>query len=78
MSWFRNEQALVPGQGLRIEQTHLNGTTTSTLSWTAAMDDHQASYRCQVWNKAMSSAAHERELKLQVECKYPILALNHL
>lgn len=71
MTWFRNEQQLVSGQGLRIEQSSQNGSATSTLTWIPSVDDHQASYKCQVWNKAMSSlSAHEREIRLQVECKY--------
>lgn len=71
MTWFRNELQLTPGPGLRIEQSSQNGSATSTLTWMPSLDDHQASYKCQVWNKAMGSlSAHEREIRLQVECKY--------
>lgn len=56
---------------VRIEQTRTNGTTTSTLSWLPTMDDHQAVYKCLVWNKAMNAMqSYEREFRLQVECKY--------
>lgn len=79
ITWFRNEQLLQPSvsSGHRVEQTRANGTTTSTLTWLPTIDDHQASYKCQVWNKAMGPLqSYERETRLRVECKYTTLALD--
>lgn len=71
ITWFRNDQQLVPGSGVRIEQSRQNGSTTSTLTWIPTIDDHQAVYKCSVSNKAMSGLApFERELSLPVECEY--------
>lgn len=74
ITWFRNEQPVSSGAaGLKIEQSRSNGTTNSTLLLVPTMDDHQASYKCAVWNKAMSSLnvqPYEREIRLHVECKY--------
>lgn len=61
-------------QGLKIEQSRTNGSTTSTLTWIPTIDDHQATFKCAVWNKAMQSMApYEKDFQLQVECKYLIV-----
>lgn len=74
ITWFRNEQQIVSGSlvGLRVEQTRLNGTTTNTLSWIPSIEDHNAVYKCSVWNKAMASMLQplESETRMRVECKY--------
>lgn len=86
ITWYKNELPLAgamhaptnpllvlqPQTQHRIEQTRTpNGTTVSTLTWTAQYDDHHALFRCAVWNKAMGEpiVPYERELRLQVECK---------
>jgi len=82
ITWFRNDQLIVAGQNLaagpRIEQTrHIANTTTgavattsSLLSWIPSLEDHQATYKCLVSNRAMlQQPAYERELTLAVECK---------
>lgn len=59
---------------MRIEQRSNGaaGSTSSLLTIVPSADDHQAVYKCKVWNKAMGdSAAYERDFMLQVECKYP-------
>lgn len=83
ITWFRNGDPMVATSGAggpRIEQTrHISnatnaaaGTTTSSLlTWIPTLDDHQATYKCLVSNKAMlQQPAYERELTLAVECKY--------
>ena len=72
ITWFRNEQALPASGygGARVDQVRQNGSTTSTLTWIPTIDDHQATYKCSVLNKAMNGMAlFERELTLPVECK---------
>ena len=93
ITWFRNDQLLVAqqqagaGQGLRIEQSrHITNssnpaagstTTSSLLTWMPSIEDHQATYKCQVSNKAMAKQApFERELTLAVECKYEALLIS--
>lgn len=75
ITWYKNnEQQLVAGAGVRIEQMRQNGTTTSVLTWIPTVDDHQATFKCSVTNKAMNGMAPlERDVTLQVECKYSIL-----
>ena len=70
ITWFKGEQVILAGAGVRLEQSRQNGTTTSTLTWIPTIDDHNATYRCSVSNRAMSSpSSYEREITLQVECK---------
>ena len=73
ITWYRNEQPLIGGPatpGVRIEQSRFNGTTSNTLTWTPIPEDNGASYKCLVWNRAMlTQPPHEREIRLQVECK---------
>lgn len=80
ITWFRNEQQIVPGSlvGLRVEQTRLNGTTTNTLSWIPSIEDHNAVYKCSVWNKAMASMIQplESETRIRVECKYALFLMH--
>lgn len=70
ITWFRNELPVGPG-GARIVQERVGNLTTSTLAFVPTIDDHHATYKCRVWNKAMdASHSFEREFKVQVECKY--------
>lgn len=73
ITWYRNDQPVIPGGPIKIEQARNNGTTNSTLTWAPTMEDHQATYKCSVWNKAMNQMvlvqALEREIRVQVECK---------
>lgn len=71
ITWFKGEQLLLNGNGVRIESSRHNGTATSTLTWIPTIEDHNATYRCSVTNRAMSlPQAYERETTLHVECKY--------
>uniref|UniRef100_A0A6G1SEB4 Hemicentin-2 n=1 Tax=Aceria tosichella TaxID=561515 RepID=A0A6G1SEB4_9ACAR len=68
ITWFKGDQVILAGAGVRLEQSRQNGTTTSTLTWIPTIDDHNATYRCSVSNRAMSSpTSYEREITLQVE-----------
>lgn len=79
ITWFKNDQVILGGPGVRLEQSRQNGTTTSTLTWIPTIDDHQASYKCSVTNKAMGSpSSYERELILLVECKYWSCAVSRV
>lgn len=73
ITWFRNEQPISiqqNGQQVKIEQLRLNQTSTSILSWIPTIDDHNAIFKCSVYNKAMQPGQTlEREHLLQVECK---------
>lgn len=83
ITWFRNDQPIsswapaassqsaMGHAGLRIEQSRFNGTTQSTLTWLPSLEDNQATYKCQVWNRAMGNAEpHSVDRTISVECKY--------
>lgn len=77
ISWFKNgEQLGQPAPGfIRIEQRNNGIATSSLLSFVPSADEHQAIYKCKVWNKAMGeNTAYEREFVLQVECKFRLLS----
>lgn len=85
ITWYRNNVALPSESFAHSKQDierHLNPatlkyTTSSILSWQPTVEDHQAVFRCAVWNRAMpAQRIHDRELKLDVECKYCLAGLR--